>query len=56
MAYEFIPVILFGFLFLYVSLRLTNSGAFGVIKIGLMLSSIILIGWGIFTGWAEMFT
>jgi len=56
MAYEFVPAILFGFLFLYVGLRLSNVGAFGIIKIGLILSAIILIGWGIFSGWAEIFS
>jgi hypothetical protein len=55
MAYEFVPAILFGFLLLYISLRWSNTGAYGIIKIGLLVSAIILIGWGAFNGWAEIF-
>ena len=54
MAYEFAPVILFGILFLVIGLKLTNSGAFGVVKLGLILGGIILLGWGIFAFWAEV--
>ena len=54
MTYEFAPVILFGILFLVIGLKLTNTGAFGVVKLGLILGGIILIGWGIFALWAEL--
>ncbi len=54
MAYEFAPVILFGILFLVIGLKLSNTGAFGIVKLGLILGGIILIGWGIFALWAEL--
>lgn len=54
MAYEFAPVILFGILFLVIGLKLSNAGAFGIVKLGLILGGIILIGWGIFALWAEL--
>jgi len=54
MAFEFVPVLLFGILFLVVGLRLGNTGAFGVVKLGLILGGIILIGWGLFAFWAEV--
>lgn len=54
MAYEFIPVVLFGLLFLVIGLRLGNAGAFGIVKLGLILGGIILIGWGLFAFWAEI--
>lgn len=54
MAFEFIPIILFGVLFLAVGLRLSNVGAFGMLKLALILGGIILIGWGLFAFWAEI--
>jgi hypothetical protein len=54
MAFEFIPVILFGLLFLAIGLKLSNAGAFGIVKLGLILGGIILIGWGLFAFWAEI--
>jgi hypothetical protein len=54
MAFEFIPVILFGLLFLAIGLKLSNAGAFGIVKLGLILGGIILMGWGIFAFWAEI--
>lgn len=56
MAFEFVPVILFGVLFLAIGLKLSNTGAFGVVKLGLILGGIILIGWGLFAFWAEITT
>lgn len=54
MAFEFVPIILFGLLFLVIGLRLSNTGAFGIVKLGLILGGIILIGWGLFAFWAEL--
>ena len=52
--FEFIPIILIGVLLLVVGLKLSNVGAFGIVKLGLILGGIILIGWGIFAFWAEI--
>ncbi len=54
MAFEFIPILLFGILFVVIGLRLSNAGAFGIVKLGLILGGIILIGWGLFAFWAEL--
>ncbi len=54
MAFEYIPIVLFGFLFLVIGLKLSNNGAFGIVKLGLILGGIILIGYGIFAAWAEL--
>jgi len=54
MAFEFVPILLFGILFVVIGLKLGNAGAFGVVKLGLILGGIILIGWGLFAFWAEI--
>ncbi len=54
MAFEYIPAVLFGLLFLVIGLRIPNTGALGMLKLGLIIGGIILIGWAIFTAWAEL--
>jgi len=55
MSYEWIPSLLFGFLLLYVGYRLNDPGrVFRITRLALILGGLILIGWGIFAGFAEL--
>lgn len=54
MAYEFVPAVLFGLLFLVIGLKIPNTGALGMLKLGLIIGGLILIGWAIFAAWAEI--
>ncbi len=51
MAYEWIPTILFGVLLLIVGFRL---GPNGLIGLALVIGGVILIGWGLFSGWDQL--
>ena len=53
MVYEWIPVMLFGFLLLFLSFRVGTGNYIGL---GLLFGGIILIGFGGFVGWDQVTT
>jgi len=55
MSFEWIPYLLFGFLLLFVGIRLNGHGSvYDLAKLGLILGGLILVGWGIFAAFDEL--
>jgi len=54
LVYDSIPIIAIGIILLIVGLRLNGSGITSLARLGLVISGLIVLPLGIFTGWAEL--